>query len=41
MLERLAPNMASDAVKSGSPDNNPHQATEEEIINLYKLSYGQ
>ncbi len=40
-LERLAPKMAADAINSGSPGNNPRQATEEEIINLYKLAYGQ
>jgi len=36
---RLAPQMAEDAIDSGSPGNNPRQATKEEIIELYKLAY--
>jgi len=40
-LERLAPKMAADAINSGSPGNNPRQATEEEIIDLYRLAYEQ
>ncbi len=35
-LERLAPQMAVDAIASGSPANNPRQATKDEIIELYK-----
>ena len=38
-LDKLAPKMAEDAIASGSPANNPRQATEEEIIELYKLAY--
>ena len=38
-LDRLAPQMAEDAIASGSPANNPRQATKEEIIELYKLAY--
>jgi len=38
-LEELAPKMAEDAIASGSPANNPRQATKEEIIELYKLAY--
>jgi len=40
-LDQLAPKMAEDAIASGSPGNNPRQATEEEIIELYKLAYEQ
>ncbi len=36
---RLAPQMAEDAIDSGSPANNPRQATKEEIIELYKRAY--
>ncbi len=36
---RLAPQMAEDAIDSGSPGNNPRQATKEEIIELYKRAY--
>ena len=36
---RLAPQMAEDAIDSGSPANNPRQATKEEIIELYRLAY--
>jgi len=36
---RLAPQMAEDAIDSGSPGNNPRQATKEQIIELYKLAY--
>lgn len=36
---RLAPQMAEDAIDSGSPGNNPRQATREEIIELYKRAY--
>jgi alcohol dehydrogenase class IV len=38
-LEELAPQMAEDAIASGSPGNNPRQATKEEIIELYMLAY--
>jgi alcohol dehydrogenase class IV len=38
-LDKLAPKMAEDAIASGSPANNPRQATNEEIIELYKLTY--
>jgi alcohol dehydrogenase class IV len=38
-LEQLAPKMAEDAIASGSPGNNPRQATKEEIIELYKIAY--
>ena len=33
--------MAEDAIASGSPGNNPRQATKEEIIELYKTAYSQ
>jgi alcohol dehydrogenase class IV len=38
-LEKLAPQMTEDAIASGSPANNPRQATKEEIIKLYSLAY--
>ncbi|HSB07558.1 MAG TPA: iron-containing alcohol dehydrogenase, partial [Thermodesulfobacteriota bacterium] len=38
-LEQLAPKMADDAIASGSPGNNPRQATKEEIIELYGKAY--
>jgi alcohol dehydrogenase class IV len=38
-LDKLAPKMAEDAIASGSPSNNPRQATKEEIIELYKVAY--
>ncbi len=40
-LEQLAPKMSDDAIASGSPANNPRQATREEIIELYKVAYGE
>jgi alcohol dehydrogenase class IV len=40
-LDQLAPKMAEDAIASGSPGNNPRQATKEEIIELYKFAYSQ
>jgi len=40
-LEQLAPKMSEDAIASGSPGNNPRQATREEIIELYKVAYGE
>ena len=38
-LDKLAPKMAEAAIASGSPGNNPRQATKEEVIELYKLAY--
>ncbi len=38
-LEKLAPQMAEDAIASGSPGNNPRLATKEEIVELYSLAY--
>jgi len=38
-LGKLAPRMAEDAIASGTPANNPRQATEEEIVELYKLAH--
>jgi alcohol dehydrogenase class IV len=38
-LEELAPEMAEAAIASGSPGNNPRQATKAEIIELYKIVY--
>lgn len=38
-LDQLAPKMSDDAIASGSPANNPRQATREEIIELYKVAY--
>jgi alcohol dehydrogenase class IV len=32
----LAPRMAEDAIKSGSPGNNPREASVQEIVSLYK-----
>ncbi len=40
-LDKLALRMAEDAIASGSPANNPRQATKEEIVELYKLAYSQ
>jgi alcohol dehydrogenase class IV len=40
-LDKLAPKMAEDAIASGSPANNPRQATKEEIIELYKMACEQ
>ena len=40
-LEQLAPKMAEDAIASGSPGNNPRQATKEEIVELYKIAGSQ
>ena len=40
-LDQLAPTMADAAIASGSPGNNPRQATKEEIIELYKITYEQ
>jgi alcohol dehydrogenase len=33
--------MAEDAIASGSPGNNPRQATKDEIVELYKIAYSQ
>lgn len=38
-LEQAAPKMASDALASGSPANNPRLATAEEIVALYLQAY--
>jgi alcohol dehydrogenase class IV len=38
-LEQVAPKMAEDAIASGSPGNNPRQATAEEIKELYLKAY--
>ncbi len=38
-LDQFAPKMAEDAIISGSPANNPRQASKEEIIELYKIAY--
>ena len=38
-LEEVAPQMAKDAIASGSPGNNPRQATEDEIVELYHMAY--
>jgi len=40
-LDQLAPKMTEDAIASGSPGNNPRQATKEEIVELYKIAYSQ
>ncbi len=40
-LNQLAPKMAEDAIASGSPGNNPRQATKAEIVELYKIAYSQ
>ena len=40
-LEELAARMAEAAIDSGSPSNNPRQATKEEIVELYKMAYSQ
>jgi alcohol dehydrogenase class IV len=38
-LMKLAPQMAEDAIASGSPGNNPREATKEEIVELYRVAY--
>jgi alcohol dehydrogenase class IV len=38
-LEEAAPKMASEAIASGSPGNNPRAATVEEIVDLYMRAY--
>jgi alcohol dehydrogenase class IV len=40
-LDQLAPRIAEDAIASGSPGNNPRQATNDEIVELYKIAYSQ
>jgi alcohol dehydrogenase class IV len=40
-LKQLAPQMAEDAIASGSPGNNPRLATKDEIVELYHLAYTQ
>jgi len=40
-LDQLAPKMAEDAIASGSPGNNPRQATKEEIVELYGIAFEQ
>jgi alcohol dehydrogenase class IV len=40
-LDQLAPQMAEDAIASGSPGNNPRQATKQEIVELYKIAGSQ
>ncbi len=40
-LDELAPKMAEAAIDSGSPGNNPRQATKEEIVELYSITYDQ
>ena len=40
-LEKLAPQMAEDAIASGSPGNNPRKATKEEIVALYHEVYAE
>ncbi len=40
-LDELAPKMAEAAIDSGSPGNNPRQATKEEIVELYHITYSQ
>ena len=38
---KIDPAPAHDAIASGSPANNPRLATKEEIIELYKVAYGE
>jgi alcohol dehydrogenase class IV len=38
---QLVPKMAHDALDSGSPANNPRQATQEDIEQLYRLAYAR
>ncbi len=40
-LEELLPKMADEAIASGSPGNNPRQATRDEIMDLYLEAYEQ
>ncbi len=38
-LKELLPKMADEAIASGSPGNNPRQATRDEIMDLYMAAY--
>jgi alcohol dehydrogenase class IV len=38
-LEEVAPQMAKDAIASGSPGNNRRQASEKDIVELYFQAY--
>jgi len=38
-LKELLPKMADEAIASGSPGNNPRQATRDEIMDLYMVAY--
>jgi alcohol dehydrogenase class IV len=38
-LEQFAPRMSEDALASGSPGNNPRQASKQEIVELYLKAY--
>jgi alcohol dehydrogenase class IV len=38
-FEQVVEQMAQDALASGSPANNPRQATAAEIVSLYRASY--
>jgi alcohol dehydrogenase class IV len=38
--DELLPTMASQAIASGSPANNPRVPSQEEIIDLYQRVYG-
>lgn len=38
-FEEVIENMAIDAIASGSPANNPRQATQDEIVSLYRKCY--
>jgi len=40
-LDKVVSKMAEDAIASGSPGNNPRQATKEEIVELYHVAYEQ
>jgi alcohol dehydrogenase len=40
-LDQSSLKMAEDAIASGSPGNNPRQATKDEIVELYKIAYSQ
>jgi alcohol dehydrogenase class IV len=40
-FEAVVEQMASDAIASGSPANNPRQATHEEIIALYRKCFAE
>lgn len=40
-FEQVIEQMATDAIASGSPANNPRQATQEEIVSLYRKCFSQ